>query len=206
MRGRVLQSVTTVTAAVALVLVALLMTACERKDPYASQGSARSAEQDFVPPPSVKPEYSFAPGLREEFPHVIGFVRQFLETCLAGDYGGYRLLASRRREPESRERFQAVYHAIQSLQVTGIERKEIPDLSPDVYLVTCHVEFQPEAKVELRRKTNDVAILVLKEDREWRFLPAPAELQPRRAADDAAQSAPSTAPAPSYPWDAQEAP
>ncbi len=185
----------------AFVLAALALAAlagCGR-DP--DKAKSTNTELGSVRPPAVKPEYTFAEGLREQYPGPAGFVRQFLETCLAGDYAGYRLLASRKREPESRERFTAVYHGIRALHVEAIEPKELPDISSETYLVVCRVEFPPDSKVQLRRKTNKVAILAFKEEGEWRMLPAPAGMQPKSESGSDTTSAPASTSAPSYPWD-----
>jgi hypothetical protein len=183
------------------VSVVSLSAGCSRKDPAKSK-SASESETGYVPPPTVTPDYTFADGLREQYPAPAAFVQQFLETCLAGDYAGYRLLSSRRREPESRERFTAIYHGIRSLHVDLIEPRNVPELSDQVYVIVCRVEFPPDSKVKLRRKTDRVAILAFREEGEWRMLPAPAELQPRAdAASSQSSSGPSSASMPSYPWD-----
>ena len=185
-----------------LSLAVLILTGipgCGRKDPAKSKSES---ETGYVPPPTVTPDYTFADGLREQYPAPVAFVQQFLETCLAGDYAGYRLLSSRKREPESRERFTAIYHGIRSLHVDTIEPRNVPELSDQVYVVVCRVEFPPNSKVKLRRKTDRVAILAFREEGEWRMLPAPAELQPRSdAAGSQSSSATSSASMPSYPWD-----
>jgi hypothetical protein len=187
----------------ALVAAALILAAlggCNRKNPADSK-PAPEAESDYVPPPPIKPEYTFADGLREKYPAPVAFVQQFLETCLAGDYAGYRLLSSRRREPESRERFTAIYHNIRSLHVENIEPRDVPELADQVYLVVCRVEFPPDSKVKLRRRTDRVAILAFEEEGEWRMLPAPAAMQPKSDAVSETASAPASASMPTYPWD-----
>jgi hypothetical protein len=153
-----------------------------------------------VLPPATKPEYQFEESLRDEYPEVVAFMQQFLETCLAGDYAGYRRLVSRQCNPESRDRFQAVLQAIAELRITSIEPLDSPQLSDQVYAVTSQVRFQPDSKVRLRRRHDALGILVLKEQGQWRMMPAPAELQPDQDEAPATSSAPSTS-APSYPWD-----
>ena len=174
-----------------------LTLACDRGD---SSKSKAPAERDLVPPPAVRPEYTFTNADREAYPEIVAFLRHFLETCLAGDYAGYRELASRTREPESRERFEVVYHAIRVLRVESIEPVKMALLSDEVYLVTCDIELDPETKARLRRKTNKIAILVLKEQGEWRVLPAPSKLQPPPEEPQPTTAAAPTS-APSYPWD-----
>ena len=181
-------------------LCAVLLPACER-GPSESRSTQRTDnDQQRVEPPAVKPEYTFAEEVREQHVQIVAFLRQFLETCLAGDYAGYRKLASRKREAEGRERFQAVFHAIRTLRVESIEPIDLPRVSEETYLVTCAVDFLPESKTRLRRNTNKIAILVLKEEGEWRVLPAPTELQPPEDELATTTSAPATT-MPSYPWD-----
>ena len=183
----------------------VLLTGCERSPSESRDRASSRAGEARVPPPAITPEYSFAEGLREQHAEITGFLQEFLEVCLAGDYAGYRRLASRQREPESRERFQAVYHAIRSLVVESVARIDHPDLahlSDKVYLVITSLRFHPESKTRLRRRTDQVAILVIREEGQWRMLPAPSDLQPREELPTTA-SAPATTSAPSYPWDEQ---
>lgn len=160
------------------------------------------ASRDLVAPPPVEPRYTIAPPMEEQFPEVTAFMRHFLETCLAGDYGAYRKLVSRRCDPEKRERFAAVLHALRSLEVASIQTIHQPDVPDPDYLVVCRVEFHPESQARLRRRHNEVAILVFREDGHWRMMPAPAEWQP--VPDEPTDTHPATAPAepvPDYPWD-----
>ncbi len=186
-------------AAVALLALSagLLASGCERPLPGRS-----ATESKLVSPPEKKPAYVFAPGLRETYPQVTGFMQEFLETCLAGDYDKYRLMVSRSREPESRERFGKIYHALKSLAIDAIEVIHVPDLPPPVHLVVCRADFLEGRKPLLRRETNQVAILVFQEENEWRMMPAPGELQPRddraRRTDDEDEPEPQL---PDYPWE-----
>ena len=161
-------------------LCAVLLPACERGPSESRSTQRTNNDQQRVEPPAVKPEYTFAEGVREQHGQIVAFLRQFLETCLAGDYAGYRKLASRKREAEGRERFQAVFHAIHALRVESIEPIDLPRVSEETYLVTCAVDFLPDSKARLRRNTNKIAILVLKEEGEWRVLPAPIRVTASR--------------------------
>ncbi len=173
--------------------------ACDRGDtPIPSESEQK--ETVPAPPEEQRPTYKFMPGLREEYPEVCGFVKEFLETCLVGNYEDYRKLVSRSANPESKERFQAIYYAIKSVTVETIEAVELPELPPAAYRVVSTVDFHPDRKVTLRAGANrDIAILVFKEDGRWRMVPAPAELQPEEKRPTTT-SAPSTS-APHYPWD-----
>jgi hypothetical protein len=184
-----------------------LLCACHRDDPQKSPATSQPHQNsDRVEPPAVRPEYSFAERLRDEYPEVVAFVQQFMETCLAGDYAAYRKLVSRRADPENRDRFQAVFNAISRLHVESIRVLNLPQVSEEVYLVVSKAEFHPETKARLRRKHDQIAILVLKEEGQWRMMPAPPQLQPTTTSapstdDPDAASAPTTTSAPSYPWD-----
>ncbi|MGD8452187.1 MAG: hypothetical protein PVJ57_10245 [Phycisphaerae bacterium] len=184
-----------------LLTAAVMLSGCDRGASSSTQPTGASrTDPDRVPPPPIKPEYRFADPLPDEYPDVVAFVRQFLETCLAGDYAGYRQLVSRHCDPGSRDRFQAIFHALKSLEVTSIEPLPRADLADDVHLVIARLEFQPESEVRIRRQHNAVGILVFIEDGDWRMMPAPADLQPRAPETPTTSSAPTTS-APSYPWD-----
>ena len=184
-----------------LLLGGALWTSCdsERTRPTGNPGDKYKT---IVEPPDVPPTFSFAAGLREEFPEAAGFVNEFLQTCLNGDYSGYRKLVSRRREPEGLDRFTVIYHAIRAVRVESIERIPVPQVSDAVYRVVTAAEFQPGSRVSLRARNRRVAILVFQENGHWRMAPAPAALQPDDDPETAADPETTTAPAaPDYPWD-----
>ena len=183
-----------------LVVTSCAAWSCGRDSSQPTSRPAVEDDPDRITPPAQPPEYSFADGVREEFPQIAAFMRQFLETCLAGDYAGYRRMVSRRAEPEPRDRFGAIAHAVAKLEITKIEQLELPALSDEVYRVLVKVGFHPESNVRLRRKTNEVGILVLREDGELRLMPAMAELQPKPEPPPTTTSAPAEA-TPDYPWD-----
>ena len=191
----------------ALVLTALA--GCNRK-PKPAKPAAPAANEDDVDPPAAKPEYSFAAGLEQAYPEVVGFLRHFLATSLVGDYSGYRRLVARAVgprtvDPESRGRFEKILYSLRALTVESIEPLDLRAVPPPLYLVTARAEFDPSRRVALRRGSNNrVAILVLKEDDEWRMAPAPEDLQPRSATESASAANGTTQPAapePNYPWD-----
>lgn len=151
------------------------------------------------------PEYAFAEGLRGQYPEVSSFLVQFLETCLADDYNGYRAMVSRRFEPESRERFEAIYHAIQSVRVEKIEQVQSDRLSalpPPVYRVVSDIKLDPQRAVAMRGPNRKIAILVFREQGDWRMVTAPPQFQPKAApASQPAEPASQPTSQPSYPWD-----
>lgn len=184
---------------VALCGAVLAMPACDRPAPG---DRSKAREKETVAPPATPPQYTFAAGVRDAQPEVAAFVRTFLETCLAGDYTGYRKLVSRAREPESKERFQTVYYAIRTVIVESIEPIELRDVPRPTYLVISALDFDPDRKVALRGGKSRIAMLVFREEGDWRMVPAPSELQPQETAATATSSAPAdTQPAAAYPWD-----
>lgn len=190
--------------AVAAVLAASTVSAgCKRsaqtKGP--PNATASQQEQQFIPAPMQPPAYSFAPGVRESQREIAGFVQQFLEICLAGDYTGYRQLASRSREPETKERFQAIYHAMRNVVVEQIEEVELREIPGPAYRVVASIELDPQAKVALRGSQRQIALLIVHEGGDWRMLPAPASLQPPKTEDEPVPDEPEAEPAPDYPWD-----
>lgn len=177
--------------------LAAICVACDRSRPTTQPTAALEPP---VTPPAVLPEYRFAPGLCDEHEAVCAFVREFLETCLAGDYAGYRGLVSRYENPESRERFEAIYHALRAVEVQSIEPVQRPD--GPAFLVVSSVQFDPQSNVSLRHRNRSLAILAVQELDQWRMRVAPPELQPREP-DDAPAPEPQSQPAdaPEYPWD-----
>ncbi len=207
--------------------------------------AASQISSDFVALPSHKPQYAFAAGLTDQYAPITGFLRHFLETCLAGDYAGYRRLVTRAQEPESRGRFEKMLNSMRAVTILSIEEVELPqslplwhstrggdeasngDQSPaaggadtpttaavrpganadpaqppPAYLVIAEADFVPGKEPVLRQRATErkVAILVLKEEGEWRIAVAPAEYQPREDEPTTTASAPAEAP-PDYPWD-----
>mgnify|MGYP001185036883 CR=1 FL=1 len=175
------------------------VTACDRGSPSGKRPSSAPAPA-VVEPTSPKPEYYFAAGLERDYPDVVAFLRQFMETSLAGDYAGYRRLVSRATDPESRARFERVLNSLRSLTIQEIKEIDAAHVPQPTYLVISQVDLLPEHKVALRRADEDrIAILVFPEEGELRMTFAPAEMQPLGDAE-----APVTAPAtsqPSYPWE-----
>ncbi len=178
-------------------MTALLAVGCRSED---SPGDPADAANDMVPPVTAQPEYAFAHGLDDAYPEVVSFLRHLLETCLAGDYRGYRQLVSRGVDPESRARFEKVLESLQRLDVESITEVDLPRVPPPAYYVVSRVKLRPESESILRRRDNDrVAILVFEEEGELRMAIAPPDLQPAR--DEPPASQPTTTSAPSYPWD-----
>lgn len=184
-------------------MLLLLAAGCSRdqQPPDAARAEHREQSRERVAPPPEPPEFSIQRGLRERHPDVVAFVEQFLATCLAGDYAGYRKLVSRRRSPESRERFQAVYYALKNVVVESIEPIDLPNTPPPVFRVQCHVSIRPDQPHAVKWQQRRIAILVTQEDAQWRMIPAPSELQP--PTDELPpQTAPATQePVPDFPWE-----
>lgn len=184
-------------AAVALLLACVW--GCER----AADTDSYPTTQAFarVEPAPEMPRYAFEPRLEAEYPRVIAFLRRFMETSLAGDYGGYRRMVSRTVDPESSNRFKAILDSLRSLTVEAIEPLELRQLPGPAWLVTTRVHFRPDGKVHLRRgDDSQIRIVVVEEELELRMLMAPGELQ-SQVEDDGPTSEPAST-APSYPWDA----
>lgn len=180
------------------VLLIAALGACERSDQIPEQSVQKETQP--IPRPRLLPECTFADGLKEQHPEVSAFVNAFLQTCLNGDYSGYRRMVSRTKTPVDKERFQAIYYAIKSVSVDAIDPVAHEDLPETAYRVVSSVEFLPEKEIALRRGANQkIAILVFKEDGQWRMLPAPPKLQPR-APTPTTTSAPTTT-RPTYPWE-----
>lgn len=106
----------------AAALGAILAPACKRSSPAAESSSDLAGRSGAVVRDAPLPTYRFRDeDLKRAYPDVTAFVTQFLETCLTGDYLAYRRLVSRYENPESRERFSAIYQGIESITVESIE-------------------------------------------------------------------------------------
>ncbi|MFO0837485.1 MAG: hypothetical protein U1D55_03095 [Phycisphaerae bacterium] len=183
-------------ASLVLVPIALLP-ACDQGPP---PGTSSFGENQPVAPPATLPTYSFAPGLAEKHADVAAFIRTFLETCLAGDYSGYRRLVSRSRTPQSKERFQAIYHGLSRVEVEAIEETTLPDAGTPAFRVISTVHVTGErARAALRGDARRIAIVVFLEDGKWVMLPAPSKLQPVDEAQDSTSQPAEIGP--EYPWD-----
>lgn len=172
-----------------------LLSGCER-EPQTPKQQTRATTRAAKP----RPTYRIPPGLEDEHPDVVVFLRQFMETALANDYAGYRRLVSRAADPESRARFEKVLGALETLTVEAIEPIELPQLAGPAYRVISHVRLDPERKLALRRNDESrIAILVFTEEGELRMVFAPAELQPQPMSQPTDETQPTTT-APDYPW------
>jgi hypothetical protein len=183
------------------VLLVALLCGCDGRGEAAS--ASKAATQPAEPAAESRrrlPTLTFPTRLRTQYPEVGAFLDEFLNTCLVGDYVGYRRLVSRAHTPESRERFAAIYEATQAVTVETIEPIDVPQVSPPVYRVVATVALSPQQQARLRETNRKVAILVFKEGEDWRMAPAPARLQPHEPPPPTTTSAPAAS-APSYPWD-----
>lgn len=188
-------------ASLALVLFAL---GCDRPDRSGQATAGAGAPSTSQATNSRRlPSYTFAPGVESAHPEVAVFVRSFMETCLAGDYRGYRRLVSRFDAPESEQRFKAIYQAVQRATIRSIEALPQRGEARVDYLVLSEIVFDPASNIAIRRRSREVAMLVFLEDGHWRMARAPSELQPQP--DEENDVAPQSAPAsgPSYPWDVE---
>jgi hypothetical protein len=184
----------------AALLAAWLTCGCERA-PTETREPPRQP-REIIPPSERPPVYTFAPGLERDYPEAAAFVRSFLDVCLAGDYTAYRGLVARSRQPEPRERFEAIYRAMRTVRIDEIEPIVLRDLPSPAFRVVTAVEFDPEARVALRGANRDIAILIFREGDDWRMLPAPAGLQPGDEPTDAEDDSLVASPVVDYPWEA----
>lgn len=187
--------------AIAVVVAFASIAGCDANP--TGQGGSSSAEPPIVPP-EKPPTLEFPNDLRRDYPEAAVFLDEFLNTCLAGDYQGYRRLVSRAFTPESRERFEAIYHAVEGIAIESIQQIKIPHISDEVYLVVTAVDLDPKRHVKLRETHRKIGILVFPEAGAWRMAPAPPELQPKLVAPPTTQPTTTSAPAasqPAFPWD-----
>ncbi len=192
-RRFVVQRARTLLCAAAL---ALTLPGCDSS----SQGRSDTTRGEEAPTHRVRlAQYRFAPGLAEAHPEVAAFLRGFLETCLARDYEGYRRMLSTSATPDSRERFEALFNALEAITIDAIEPRADASLEDGrAFVVRWTVDIDPTTPLGQRRARRHVAALVHRELGIWRIRPAPGE---KRSADGAAPASAPVASAPSYPWE-----
>ncbi len=145
--------------------------------------------------------YQFTGGLREQFPEIVSVIQQFLETCLAGDYDGYRRFIATSATPDSHERFDAAFQSLQSVTIDRIEPKAAPELNlPEVWLVHWTAKLDPQSNLGRRKPVREVEIIVHRESSQWRLQPAPPSLRTHRATGSSPSTTSQEA-APDYPWE-----
>ena len=169
-----------------------------------SSSGAKGDEKAAAPPAEPQrrlPTLAFPTEIRAPYPEVSAFLDEFLNTCLVGDYAGYRRMVGRAHTPESRERFEAIYQVTEGVVVESIEKIENERLPGGIYRVVSTIDLDPKLKVKLRETQRKVAILVFKEGENWRMGPAPPELQPRDEPPPVTTTSAPTTSAPAYPWD-----
>lgn len=174
---------------------------CDRQPAGTTTAPSKPDFDTLVKTPEDPPTYAFAEGIEADYPDVTAFMRRFMETCLVGDYSGYRRLVSRSATPESQKRFERVLHALEKLTVEHVELVELPQVPPPCYVVIGNIELREGSRVAIRRQTSSarMAILVFREQGEWRMTFAPSQLQPEMPeTEDTSEPA---EPEVEYPWD-----
>lgn len=201
----------------ALISTILVVTGgCDRKASTKDSSPTTARAVDSKSPTAGLPRYEIDETLRHEYPHIVRFLEQFLETCLANDYAGYRKMVTRRVEPEPRDRFESIYRAIDRVVVASLRKIDpsgpVPELrgfEGPLFLAIARIELNapptgtgPAAATKVNRnRVRDIAIVIFEEDGDWRMAPAPSRYQPasEQPTGDSAQSQPTSKI--SYPWD-----
>ncbi len=190
----------------ALAVAAAFCAACNR-DEADKDVSSSAREEVTIEAKGPRPRYDLPIELRTAHPEAADFVDRFLTTCLAGNYTEYRRLVSRTRVPESRERFEAIYRGLESVQVESIEpidAERMPELPAPAYMVVSKLEIREESRLGQRRMRDRIAIVAFVEGDDWRMIPAPASMQPESEPETAAAPAAPVEPEfvePYFPWD-----
>ncbi len=110
------------------------------------------------------------------------FVARAVSVCASGDYEEYRLLWRYDEQPTSRKRFEQLRSSMKRVRVGTVKRLRFrqPDgqllQEPDpMYVFHAHVEMTPEAKQRSNHRIDDrdIILQIVRQDRAWRFIPAP---------------------------------
>ncbi len=189
----------------AAMLLFWTLCACDDGGPAPTNKPSEDQERIVIANKGPRPEYTIPIELRTAQPEAAAFVDHFLSVCLGGDYTGYRRLVSRTHKAESKERFEAMYLGVQSLTVEIIEpispgkRSRLP---AETFRVVSKLEVRPDSRLEQRGIMPRIALLIFKEQGEWRMIPAPEQWQPQEEPPEAAEDAGDDEPqVPDFPWD-----
>lgn len=179
-------------------ICALALFGCGDNSDRSSNSQSNAASQ-----PIHAPEYTIPPEIRDAQPDIAKFLRAFLETCLTGDYPGYRKFVSRREQPETQDRFKRIYDAIEHLTVQRVEEVQVAMLPAPTFVVVSSVTFVPGRTPVFGEDRREIAIIVFREEGEWRMLPAPSRFQPERRRPDGSSQPASQPDEPTveYPWE-----
>ncbi len=179
--------------------------ACDDSGASSTSNASEAQERILISNKGPRPEYTIPIELRTAEPEAAAFVDRFLSVCLGGDYTGYRRLVSRTHKAESKERFEAMYLGVKSLTVEIIEpihpgkRSRLP---AETFRVVSKLEVRPDSRLEQRGIMPRIALLIFREQGEWRMIPAPERWQPQEEAPQAVEDAYDDEPAePDFPWD-----
>ncbi|HUW85059.1 MAG TPA: hypothetical protein VMZ31_19940 [Phycisphaerae bacterium] len=178
-----------------LLFALMAMPACKPGEDVEARKAESIDTEDRIRTKGEPPTFSFAPEATCEDTAVNGFVKRFVQTCLNGDYAGYREMVTRLVEPIGREAFETAWHAVERVEVNSIVLTEGVQRYPaPVYLVGAEVEMrEPEASdahVVAGPRVRNVNILVFQEAGEWVMAPAPREIRQRYAASRPADDTP----------------
>ncbi len=192
-----------------LTMIALslfMIYACDNGGPAQTNSPSEDQERIVISQKGPRPEYTIPIELRTAQPEAAAFVDHFLSVCLGGDYTGYRRLVSRTHKAESKERFEAMYLGVKSLTVEIIELIPPPGkrsrLPAETFRVVSKLEVRPDSRLEQRGVMPRIALLIFKEQGEWRMIPAPKRWQPKEESPGPVEDAGDDEPEePDFPWD-----
>jgi hypothetical protein len=149
--------------------------------------SEESAPEPALPAPEPSVIVDFPEELQAKDRTVSAFIREVIDTCVAGDYERFRLLWSAREDPFPRDAFERGWQAVRRVRVLDVQpfrRRAEDDL---VFGVHAYVELDESVP----ERSPDVVLLIVKEAERWRLAEAPPALRERflGSPDDAPEAA-----------------
>lgn len=139
------------------------------KVPSGGQGDGTGAsDESAIPSPTIE----FPQRWRAAEVPVNTFIDSALKVAATGDYDGFRQLFSLSYTPPTRQEFQRVWEAVESIVVTGLygDRPK-----PEKYYL--HAVVNRRQADRKGRHKQDVVLMVYKEADQWRLGPASKEVR-----------------------------
>ena len=136
--------------------------ACERE-------SGPTAEP---PPQADESPIDFPPAVQADDPAVNQFVRRITETCVEGDYEGFRLLWSIRADPFPRQEFERGWKALKKVRVLALQKMKTLE---GEYLYCIHTRVELDESVS--EPAREVVLLIVRENDRWCLAKAPAHVR-----------------------------
>lgn len=166
--------------------------ACDRREPAPSTPDSPRPTQ---PSSAAKPQnlLVFPIDLRVPDDSVNEFVERAMSACATGEYDSFRRLWSAQRDPLSRGEFEQGWQAVRSIRVRALQRVIIaqaeatdaqsradadrPAEDAAVYVLLTDLSLDPQHAAGQAQPTREAALLIVREQDQWRLTRAPKQVR-----------------------------